>query len=144
MFLTCHVDLPVATTMKSAQSHCLSTGITVISSALTSFRTYSISCRFSNSFLLESGLDDENCWFEAENPSFHNWLAREDDGDNADEEKYGGRDRTAAHMSSRHSEAATSHTLLLLLRSGELQKTLKRRRLSACTYSTQLLSNGVV
>ncbi|KAG2376679.1 Acylamino-acid-releasing enzyme 2 [Vigna angularis] len=39
------VDLPVARTMKSAQSQCLGTGITLTSSALISIRTFSISDR---------------------------------------------------------------------------------------------------
>jgi len=71
MFLTCQVDLPGARTMKSAQSQCLGTSITLTSSALISIKTFSISSR-SRRHLRPSMADKkQNCTF-----FFHGWLRR--------------------------------------------------------------------
>lgn len=79
MFLTCQVDLPVAITMKSQWCR---TGITLTSSALTSFRICSISCKFSNcvAFLL-STVEDDQVRFNPRNPSFHCWRLEKEEED---------------------------------------------------------------
>ena len=108
MFLTCQVDLPVAMTMKSAQSQCFFPGITFTLSALTSLRIFSTSWSSrSPKFLDMAGEEKEEdiVWLKLGNPSFHCWISCE-------EEEKEDRDRRPVHMGSRLSVLFYWFTLL--------------------------------
>lgn len=110
MFLTCQVDLPVAITMKSAQSQGLFPGKTLTLSALTSLRIFSTSWSSRSPALLEMAADAERLWLKLENPSFHCWRSEEDEEDD-DDEKQEDLDRRTVHMESSLSRAVTGFAL---------------------------------
>ena len=110
MFLTCQVDLPVAITMKSAQSQCLFPGKTLTLSALTSLRIFSTSWSSRRPALLEMAADAERLWLKLGNPSFHCWRSEEEEEDD-DDEKQEDLDRRTAHMESSLSRAVAGFAL---------------------------------
>lgn len=92
MFLTCQVDLPVASTIKSAQSRFFGTAITFTLSALTSVRTFCISWRSRRPPLLVD--EAEVVRLRPRSPCLQGWRNGKDEWEVDEESRE--RDRRAA------------------------------------------------